>query len=63
MREAYRLQKNELQNSLQQRNEKLIVFFMYTGNELPEHDLVMEKIAAVLTRLKKIINEAPSSNT
>lgn len=63
MREAYRLQKNELQNSLQQHNQQMIVFLMYTGNELPEHQLVVEKIAAVIKRLQKIMNEEPASNT
>jgi len=63
MREAYRLQKNELQNSLRQHNRQLIVFLMYTGNELPEHKLVVEKMGAVIKRLQKIINEEPASNT
>ena len=63
MREAYRLQKNELQNSLQQHNRQLIVFLMYTGNELPEQKLVAEKMGAVIKRLQKIINEEPASNT
>jgi len=63
MREAYRLQKNELQQRLQQDNQQLIVFIMYTGNELPEHLLVMEKIAAVIKRLQKLSNEEPAANT
>ncbi len=63
MREAYRLQKNGLQHSLQQGNQQMIVFIMYTGNELPEHMLVMEKIAAVIKRLQKLSNEEPAANT
>lgn len=63
MREAYRLQKNELQHRLQQGNQQLIVFIMYTGTELPEHMLVMEKIAAVIKRLQKLSNEEPAANT
>lgn len=63
MREAYRLQKNELQNNLQQHNRQLIVFLMYTGNELPEYEIVMEKMKAVIKRLQKIINEEAASTT
>ncbi|MBL0356781.1 MAG: ribonuclease P protein component [Chitinophagaceae bacterium] len=63
MREAYRLQKNELQHRLQQSNRQMIIFIMYTGNELPEHSLVKEKIATVIKRLQKLSNEEPAANT
>ena len=43
MREAYRLQKNELQVRLKQKQKQLAVFFIYTGNELPEYDLIFKK--------------------
>ena len=57
MREAYRLQKNDLQISLQQSNKSLVVFIIYLGNELPDYKIVMDKMKAVLTRLKKITDE------
>lgn len=63
MREAYRLQKNELQTSLQQSGKNIRVFIIYIGNELPEYDLVSSKIKAVLVRLKKIANEEAVANT
>ena len=46
MRESYRLQKNDLQNSLQQSNKQAVVFILYVGNEIPEHKMVMEKTDA-----------------
>jgi ribonuclease P protein component len=55
MREAYRLQKNELQSLLTQK--QLAVFIIYVGNELPDYDFIFEKTNHVLTRLIKIISE------
>lgn len=57
LREAYRLNKNDLQTNLQQRNKSFTVFIIYLGNELPEYKAVTEKMKAVLTRLKKITDE------
>ena len=54
MREAYRLQKNDLQNQLKQQQKQLAVFFIYVGNELPEYDLIFDKTNHVLARLIKI---------
>jgi ribonuclease P protein component len=62
MREAYRLQKNDLQNLLQQHQKQLAVFIIYVGNELPEYDLVFEKTTHVLNRLIKISNENTAPN-
>ena len=63
MREAYRLQKNDLENNLQQNNKQAVVFFLYVGNEIPEYELVKEKINAALKKLQKLINETPAANT
>ena len=60
VREAYRLQKNELQKQLQQ--QQLAVFIIYVGNELPEYDFIFEKTAHVLNRLIKINNENTQAN-
>ena len=60
MREAYRLQKNELQSLLTQK--QLAVFIIYVGNELPVYDFIFEKTNHVLTRLIKITNENLSAN-
>ena len=64
MREAWRLQKGSLENNInKEANKHLKVFIIYTGNELPEYELVFEKTTAVIKRLIKICNEAGVSNT
>jgi ribonuclease P protein component len=62
MREAYRLQKNILQEYLKQEQKQLAVFIIYVGNELPEYDLIFEKTTHVLNRLIKISNENTAAN-
>ena len=62
MREAYRLQKNDLQNLLKQQQKQLAVFIIYVGNELPEYDLIFEKTLHVLNRLIKISDENTPAN-
>jgi ribonuclease P protein component len=57
MREAYRLQKNELQEKLSAGNKALVIFFIYTGKELPDQTVVYRKISSAL---KAIINECAS---
>jgi ribonuclease P protein component len=63
MREAYRLQKNDLQNQLTQQQKQVVVFFIYVGNELPEYELIFDKTGNVLSRLIKITNENSLANT
>ncbi len=63
MREAYRLQKNELQDLVVQQKQQLDVFILYTGNEIPEYQLAMEKMKAVIKRLQKIASEETVANT
>jgi ribonuclease P protein component len=62
MREAYRLQKNDLQSVLKERQKQLAIFIIYVGNELPEYDLIFEKMTHVLNRLIKISNENTAAN-
>jgi ribonuclease P protein component len=57
MKEAYRLQKITLKDQLQQQQKSFALFFMYTGNELPEYLLISEKIKNALHRLTKTFNE------
>ena len=57
MREAYRLQKSELQDQLKQQQKHLTVFFIYVGNELPEYQFIFDKTGNVLSRLLKITDE------
>lgn len=56
MREAWRLQKNELQ--LLPDTYTLTVFFIYIGKELPEYTLVFEKMALVIKKLIKLTGES-----
>ena len=63
MREAYRLQKMDLQSQLYQSNKNLFVFILYVSKELPDHTLVVLKMNAVLKKLQKIVNEETVGNT
>ena len=63
MREAYRLQKNDLQNQLTKQQKHIVVFFIYVGNELPDHVLIFEKTKTVLNRLIKLTHENSLANT
>ncbi|MEO8962515.1 MAG: ribonuclease P protein component [Ginsengibacter sp.] len=56
MRESYRLQKNNLQTSLERNHKNLAVFFIYQGNKLPVSEEVFEKIGGALQRLQKIFD-------
>lgn len=63
MREGYRLQKNNFTDAVKTNKKNGTVFFIYTGNELPEYDLVFEKMGSAIKRLQKISNETITSNT
>ena len=63
MKEAYRLQKNSLNQNLKEREKSLAVFFIYTGNRIPEYKEVVEKMQVALTRLQKIVNESAVGNS
>jgi ribonuclease P protein component len=56
-REAYRLQKNDLQKKTEAKSIQLNVFFIYTGKELPEYDEVYKKVGLALNKLDKITGE------
>ena len=57
MREAYRLQKNDLANQLSLNKKAINIFFIYTGKEVPTYDLVFEKMGDVLKRIIKLTDE------
>lgn len=63
MREAYRLQKNELQQFLKEKDKSMSVFFLYQGKELPAYEDVFEKTGTILKRLIKLSNENNQGNT
>jgi ribonuclease P protein component len=58
LREAYRLQKNPLQEALQTKQQRLALFLIYTGRELPEYALVYEKVEVVLKKLLQTVQGA-----
>jgi len=57
MREAYRLQKNELQQLPVLDHLNLTLFFIYAGKDLPQYKLVFEKMDIVLKRIIKTVND------
>ena len=56
-KEAWRLQKQVLAAKMNTRPERLVLFLLYTGKELPDFNLVKEKLAVILTKLITVINE------
>ena len=62
-REAWRLQKTPLQEIIEQKGKPYAIFIIYTGKELPAYEEVSEKIAVILKRLIKTVNENPASHT
>ena len=63
MREAYRLQKSMLTENLNKQGKFMVVFFIYTGNEVPEYKNVEGKVQSALKRLNKIVDEVIDANT
>jgi len=62
-REAYRLQKKQLQEATIEKKLQLNIFFIYTGKELPAFHIVKEKVNVILNKLTKIVNENNSPDT
>ena len=61
LREAYRLQKNELPQLVKGQNKKGSIFFIYTDKTLPDYKTVFDTMAKCLETLKRKINsEKPS---
>jgi ribonuclease P protein component len=55
-REAWRLQKQALQQCLNDKGLYMAVFFIYTGKGLPDYPMVTQKIGVALQRLIKEIS-------
>jgi ribonuclease P protein component len=51
IREAYRLQNGEMKAQFSVTGKGLHVFFIYTGTELPEYNVVFDKMALALRKL------------
>ena len=63
VREAYRLQKNPLQEMLKAQHKGLILFINYTSREMPEYPIVFEGIQKCLSRLGKSFHEKGTADT
>jgi ribonuclease P protein component len=63
IREAWRLQKNELEEKVKTSVKKLNVFFIYTGKELPDFTMVKDKVSVALKKLVDKIDESISKNS
>ncbi len=56
-KEAYRLQKNGLQQQLKEKKTGLDLFIIYTGKELPEYKNVYKNITVILQKLSNNIGQ------
>ena len=55
MRETYRVNKHSLKSYLEENNSNIAVFFMFTGKELPDYPLILEKMKQALEKLEKSV--------
>ena len=62
-REAWRLQKNELKVKTNASEKQLNVFFIYTGKELPDFNIINDKVAVALKKLLGKVDENNSPNS
>lgn len=60
LREAYRVQKNELYDICLQEQKQLTVFFIYIDKTLPAHPVLSEKMDVILKKLGDIAREKHS---
>ena len=56
-REAWRLQKNEFQGAVTQRNFKANVFFVYVSKELTDFRTIKAKVGVALKKLLVLVKE------
>ena len=60
IREAWRLQKNKLQQQLKEENKQLHVFLIFTGKEVPDYKLIAEKTTIALQKLEQLSVQSTS---
>lgn len=53
LREAYRLEKQSLHQTLVDQSKSIAIFFLYLDKELPEYTLVREKMKESMEKLRK----------
>lgn len=54
-REAWRLQKNELIDSLSALGKKMNVFLIYTGKTIPVYNEIFDSVTKIINKLGKVI--------
>ena len=62
-REAWRLQNLELKQRLKIAKTQLVVFFIYTGKELPDFAILKGKVAVALKKLAEKIDESDTQGS
>ena len=55
MREAWRLNCTELKTELQHKSKYLVVFFIFSGRELPSFNEIEEKTIKAIGKLREIV--------
>lgn len=63
IREAWRLQKNELQGLLREKQRGLHVFILYTARELPDFQSIYGRTGQLIRKLTPLIHEDPAPHT
>jgi ribonuclease P protein component len=57
IKEAWRLQKNELEKTLYEQTLNLNVFFIYAGRDLPAYDDIYSNMKKIILKLNDISNK------
>jgi ribonuclease P protein component len=57
IKESYRLQKTELQQTSKEKSILLTIFFIYTDRELPDFNTVKVKVNVALNKLLQLVKE------
>lgn len=63
LREAWRLQKQPLKTLLEGNKNRLSVFIIYTGKELPEYAALSLRVGELIDKLIHIVHEDAAANT
>lgn len=63
IKEAYRLQKKLLEESLEKKGKGLLLFLIYTDKEMPAYQMLYDKVNVILNKLQKLINENATSHS
>ena len=56
MREAVRLQKQELESVLTANGKQLSLFLLYNGNDMPQLDTISKDFAIIAKKIKKTLD-------